>query len=70
MCKTRRKAPNYGFVRHEHSRTFCGLEARIAYGAGSTTVLPSRLTAVCASSRPLIDAPVCSVTAVWVKMTL
>ena len=36
----------------------------LLYGAGSTTVLPSMLTAVCASSLPLIDAPVRSVIAV------
>jgi hypothetical protein len=34
------------------------------YWAGSTTVLPSMVTAVCASSLPLIDAPVRSVTEV------
>ena len=32
------------------------------YGAGSTTVLPLMLTAVCPSSLPLIDAPVWSET--------
>lgn len=35
---------------------------RLVRGAGLTTVLPSLLTAVCASSLPLIDAPVRSVT--------
>jgi hypothetical protein len=30
------------------------------YGAGWTTVLPPMVTAVCASSLPLIDAPVAS----------
>ena len=33
-----------------------------SYWAGSTSVLPSRLTAVCASNLPLIDAPVRNVT--------
>ncbi len=36
--------------------------AILCYRPGSTTVLPSMLTAVCASSLPLIDAPVRNVT--------
>ena len=32
------------------------------YGAGWTTVLPAMVTAVCANSLPLIDAPVSSAT--------
>ena len=34
----------------------------LGYWAGSTKVLPSMLTAVCASSLPLIEAPVRRVT--------
>jgi hypothetical protein len=39
------------------------------YGAGWTTVFPSRVTAVCASSLPLIDAPVWNEIAVADRMT-
>ena len=39
------------------------------YGAGCTTVLLSRLTAVCDSNRPLIDAPVAIEIAVWLSIT-
>jgi len=42
---------------------------RWVYWAGSTKVLPSRLTAVCASNLPLMDAPVCSVTDDWLRTT-
>jgi len=36
---------------------------------GAMTVLLSSMTAVCASSRPLIDAPVHRLIAVWVSTT-
>ena len=47
------------------TRRFCGVRSRITvYGAGWVTALLARLTAVCASNRPLIDAPVSSTIAV------
>jgi hypothetical protein len=49
--------------RHLLRRLRCGsMKPQSCYRPGSTTVLPSMLTAVCASSLPLIDAPVRNVT--------
>jgi hypothetical protein len=42
----------------------CSRAFAVGYWEGWTTALPSMVTAVCASSLPLIDAPVRSVAAV------
>jgi hypothetical protein len=49
------------FGERKHPKTM-GQRGRECYGAGSTTALTWRVTAVCANNLPLIDAPVCSAT--------